>query len=88
MATERNNKNLTINQILSFVIPNLGPVARNGDGGETTDNEQRETKRRDRKHEDSTKFTFAYRPLFYCFVVVSYKQCKYLSGQTKREIPD
>ena len=40
-----NNKILTINQILPFVIPNLDPVARNGNGGETTDDGQRETKR-------------------------------------------
>ena len=42
----KNNKNLTIDQVLPFAIPNLGPVARNGDGGETTGNRQRETKRR------------------------------------------
>ena len=45
-------KYTTINQILPFVIQNLGPIERNGDGGETTDNRQRETKRRDRKHKD------------------------------------
>ena len=57
--SSKNNKNLTINQILPFVIPNLGPVARNGDGGETTDDGQRETKRRGRKHEDPAELTFA-----------------------------
>ena len=59
----KNNKNLTINQILPFVIPNLGPVARNGDGRETTDDGQRETKRMGRKHEDPAELTFVERPL-------------------------
>ena len=61
--SDKENKNLTINQILSFVIPNLGPVARNGDGGETTDNGKREIKRRGRKHADPAEITFVYRPL-------------------------
>ena len=42
---KKNNNDTTINDFLPFVIPNLGPVARNSDGGETTDGEQRETKR-------------------------------------------
>ena len=49
--------------ILPFVVPNLGPVARNGDGGETQGNRERETKRRARKHKDPTELTFVYRPL-------------------------
>ena len=64
----KNNKHLTINRILLFVIPNLGSVARNGDGGETTDNGQRETKRRGRKHEDPAELTFVY--IDCCFIVV------------------
>ena len=54
----KNNRNLTINQILPFVIPNLSPVTRNGDGGETTDEGQREAKRRGRKHEHPAELTF------------------------------
>ena len=59
-------KNTTINQILPFVVQNLGPVARNGDGGETTDDRQRETKRRGRKHEDPAELTI---PLFIAVVM-------------------
>ena len=58
-------KKITINQTWPFVIPNLGPVARNGDGGETKEGRQRETKRRDRKHENPAELTF------YIIVVVA-----------------
>ena len=60
----KNNKNLTINQILPFVLSNLGTVTRNGDGEETADEGQRETKMRGKKHEDPAELTFVYRPLF------------------------
>ena len=53
----KNNKNTTINLILPFAIPNLGPAARNGDGEESTDKRQRETKRRSRKHDDPEGLT-------------------------------
>ena len=64
----KNNKNLKINHILPFVIPNLSPAARNSDGVETTDGGQRETKRRGRKYKDPTEFTFVYRPLLLLLV--------------------
>ena len=67
---EKEQQNLTINQILPFVIPNIGPIARNGDWGETTDGGQRETKRRGRKHEDPAELTFVYWPLFYCCCII------------------
>ena len=71
--SEKEQQHLTINQILPFIIPNLGLVARNGDGGETTDEGQRETKRRGRKHEDPAELTFVYRPLFYCCYIICEK---------------
>ena len=65
--SEKEQQHLTINQILPFIIPNLGLVARNGDGGETTADRQRETKR-------SGRNTRIWRnlPLFIgrCFIVV------------------
>ena len=39
----KNNKNLAINQILPFIIPNIGPVARNGGGGEMTKKDRCQT---------------------------------------------
>ena len=56
----KNITKTTINQILAFVIPNFGPAARNSDGGETTDNWQRETKRRGRKHEYLVELIFQF----------------------------
>ena len=55
---EKEQQNTSSNQILLFVIPNFGPAARNSDGGETADNKQSETKRRDRKHENPAELTF------------------------------
>ena len=63
----KNNKNLKINHILPFVIPNLGAAAWNSDGGETTGNGQREIKRRCRKHEGPAELTFVYRR---CYVLL------------------
>ena len=55
---EKEQQKISSNQILSFVIPNLGPAARNSYGGETTDGRQRDTKKRGRKHKNSAEFTF------------------------------
>ena len=68
----KNNKNLTINLYLTFCHPKPRPCCygRNGDGGETTDDRQRETTRRGRKHEGPAELAFVYRPLFYCCCII------------------
>ena len=71
----KTNKNTTINQILPFVIPNLGPAARNGDGETTTNDRQRETKRRLRKEDNLAKLTFGRRQLLFLFLCHC-KKCK------------
>ena len=68
--SEKEHQNTTNNQILPFVIPNLGPAARNSDGGETTDDRQIETKRRGRKYEYPAELTFQFIGGFCrCFII-------------------